>query len=78
MWGSLTLVPSNKLVCTCALLSCYCVARFYQISRKSDKLWADLLPRAHAQGVKQSVLSVCLSSVVVVITKIARSGDIGT
>ena len=31
------------------------------------------LPRAHVQGVKQSVLSVCLS----VSTKIARSGDLG-
>jgi hypothetical protein len=31
-----------------------------------------LLPRAHAQGVKQSVLSVCLS----VSTKIARSEDL--
>ena len=35
----------------------------------------DLLPRAHVQGIKQSVLSVCHLSVV--ITKIARSGDLG-
>ena len=33
-----------------------------------------LLPRTHAQGVKQSVLSVCLS---VVATKIARSQVLG-
>ena len=31
------------------------------------------LPRAHVQGVKQSVVSVCLS----VSTKISRSGDLG-
>ena len=39
--------------------------------------WFVWLPRSHAQGVKQSVLSVIESSSVVIGTKIARSRDLG-
>ena len=51
---------------------------FSQVYGLQCSMHVHLLPRAHAQGVKSSVLSVCLSVVVVVVgTKCATLEDLG-